>query len=167
LLLPGGELFRIGGLGSGDDTLRKLPAIRRIRGEHNPLPSHFSLNYLEIESTVVFLESEHGIGNGGMIQDITPRSENLYAVLRQAIQVERDGYAHYVEAARYTEYLPARRVFMRMAADEESHRNLLEATYAAYKKTGEPGALPVLGSLPDYVPMPPSPSFPPNSSRNA
>ena len=96
-----------------------------------------------------------------MIQDITPRSENLYAVLRQAIQVERDGYAHYVEAARYTEYLPARRVFMRMAADEESHRSLLESTYAAYKKTGEPGALPVLGSLPDYVPMPPSPIFSP------
>jgi len=110
---------------------------------------------------MVFLNDEHACGNDGMIRDATPRPDNLYLVLRQAIQVERDGHMHYVEAARRTEYLPARRVFLRMAADEDTHRNLLEATYAAYRNQGERGSLPGFERPPESAPLQPSPIFSP------
>jgi rubrerythrin len=85
----------------------------------------------------------------------------ILALIRHAMQAERDGYFHYRTAAQRTDDPQAREIFEKLASDELAHHKMLEETHAAYEKSGRDAVLPEIIGGPSVDLTAPSPIFSP------
>jgi len=60
----------------------------------------------------------------------------IIAMLKHALQAERDGYYHYRTASDHTDDPKAKEVFDKLAQDELAHHKMLEETLASVEKGG-------------------------------
>ncbi len=64
-------------------------------------------------------------------------TQGAFLALETAMQLEKDGYAFYTQAAEITADPQGRRMFRTLARDEQTHLTLLETAYVSLKNTAQ------------------------------